>query len=130
MCDEAHAFCFLSRNVLRPIARTRELAFPGPKLRSELFEHAAHVSRFIRLINMIRRYVETTYSLDLGPAQVTQLNRAISNGAEKGTFYLPKGMSITATIRCLLTFSAQVFLAASNSLQRLLPRVTTPTLRR
>ena len=42
-------------------------------------------------IAMVRRFVETTYSLDLGPAQVTQLNKAISNGADKGTFYLPKG---------------------------------------
>lgn len=47
---------------------------------------------------MIRRFVEATYSLELGPAQVTQLNKAISTGAEKGTFYLPKGMPITASV--------------------------------
>ena len=52
---------------------------------------------------MIRRFVETTYNLDLGPAQVTQLNKAISNGADKGTFYLPKGMSVITSIRCPLT---------------------------
>jgi hypothetical protein len=79
---------------------------------------------------MIYRFVEATYNLELGPAQVTQLNKAISNGAEKGTFYLPKGMLITESIRCPLTFSVQVFLDALSSPQRLLLRITTLTLRR
>ena len=51
----------------------------------------------------VHRFVETTYNLDLGPAQVTQLNKAISNGADKGTFYLPKGMLVTTSVRYPLT---------------------------
>jgi histone H1/5 len=55
---------------------------------------------------MVHRFVEANYNLQLGPAQVTQLNRAISSGAEKGTFYLPKGMPITVFVRCSLTISS------------------------
>lgn len=79
---------------MQPIARTRELAFPDPKLRSALVSD----HRFIHLISAVHRFVETKYGLELGPAQVTQLNRAISNGADKGTFYLPKGMLIAALV--------------------------------
>lgn len=79
---------------------------------------------------MVHRFVETIYNLELGPAQVTQLNRAISNGAEKGTFYLPKGTPTAASALPLLTFLMKVSLAASNSLQRLLLRMVKPTPRR
>jgi histone H1/5 len=37
------------------------------------------------------RYVESKYKLEIGAAQNTQLAKAISTGAEKGTFLLPKG---------------------------------------
>ena len=40
---------------------------------------------------MLYRYVEETYKLEMGNAQVTQLSKAITNGAEKGVFVLPKG---------------------------------------
>jgi hypothetical protein len=78
---------------------------------------------------MVHRFVETTYSLELGPAQVIQLNKAISNGADKGTFYLPKGTLITVSVWNLLTFFVKVFLDVSSSLQRLL-RIMTWTPRR
>jgi hypothetical protein len=84
---------------------TRELVFPGPKSRSVSFKHLVHVSSFTYPTNMFHRFVEATYDLELGPAQVTQLNKAISNGADKGTFYLPKGMLVTTVIECPLTFS-------------------------
>lgn len=51
----------------------------------------------VHLLTMMYRFVEGTYNLELGPAQVTQLNKAISNGADKGTFYLPKGMPVTVS---------------------------------
>lgn len=38
------------------------------------------------------RYVETKYKLEIGAAQSTQLAKAITTGAEKGVFVLPKGM--------------------------------------
>lgn len=41
---------------------------------------------------MLLRYVETKYGLEIGAAQVTQLAKAISTGADKGIFVLPKGM--------------------------------------
>ena len=106
---------------------TRELVFPGPKSRSASSGHLAH---FIYSTNMVHRFVETTYNLELGPAQVTQLNKAISNGADKGTFYLPKGMLINSSIRCPLTFSVKVFLDALSSLRRLLRRIATLTPKR
>lgn len=37
------------------------------------------------------RYVEETYRLEMGNAQVTQLSKAILTGADKGIFVLPKG---------------------------------------
>ena len=74
---------------------TRELVFPDPKSRSSPFEHPAHS---IHSMNMVHRFVEANYNLELGPAQVTQLNKAISNGADKGTFYLPKGMLMNTSI--------------------------------
>jgi hypothetical protein len=39
----------------------------------------------------IKKYVEAKYKLEIGAAQNTQLAKAISTGAEKGTFVLPKG---------------------------------------
>ncbi|KAF5324855.1 hypothetical protein D9611_004278 [Ephemerocybe angulata] len=41
----------------------------------------------------IKKYVEEKYKIQFGAAQTTQLSRAIANGAEKGTFVLPKGPS-------------------------------------
>ncbi|KAI5124504.1 hypothetical protein M0805_003029 [Coniferiporia weirii] len=41
----------------------------------------------------IKKYVEAKYKIQIGAAQTSQLNRAIANGAEKGTFVLPKGLS-------------------------------------
>lgn len=73
----------------------RELVFLGPKLRSTFTKHPVHIPSSIYPLTVIHRFVETTYNLELGPAQVTQLNKAISNGADKGTFYLPKGAPIT-----------------------------------
>lgn len=72
----------------------RELVFLGPKLRSALFKLPGHVLSSIHLLTVVHRFVEATYNLELGPAQVTQLNKAISNGADKGTFYLPKGTPV------------------------------------
>ena len=79
---------------------------------------------------MVHRYVEAQYNLELGAAQITQLNKAISNGADKGTFYLPKGIPITVFVRCSLTFSVKVFPDASSSPQGLLRRLVTATPRR
>ncbi|KAH0827017.1 etoposide-induced protein 2.4-domain-containing protein [Lanmaoa asiatica] len=39
----------------------------------------------------IKKYVEEQYNLQIGNAQNTQLARAITTGAEKGIFVLPKG---------------------------------------
>ncbi|KAH9484038.1 Histone H1 [Psilocybe cubensis] len=41
----------------------------------------------------IKKYVETKYKLEIGAAQVNQLSKAITSGAEKGVFFLPKGLS-------------------------------------
>jgi histone H1/5 len=38
------------------------------------------------------RYVESKYKLEIGAAQTTQLAKAISAGADKGVFVLPKGI--------------------------------------
>ncbi len=38
------------------------------------------------------RFVETKYKIEFGAAQTNQLNKAISHGADKGVFALPKGM--------------------------------------
>lgn len=46
----------------------------------------------LQFLHMILRYVETKYKLTIGPAQSTQLAKAITTGAEKGVFALPKGM--------------------------------------
>lgn len=94
---------------MQPIAMTRELVFPGPKSRSMSFAHPLHIPSFIYLTNVVIRFVEATYNLELGPAQVTQLNKAISNGAEKGTFYLPKGVSTTAPVDVLSLFPCRSF---------------------
>lgn len=51
-------------------------------------------SRFppaLRSLYALRRFVEDTYKLEFGAAQTTQLSRAITTGAEKGHFVLPKG---------------------------------------
>jgi histone H1/5 len=42
----------------------------------------------------MHRFVETQYRLEIGAAQTTQLSKALSSGAEKGIFSLPKGMLI------------------------------------
>ena len=63
-----------------------------------LFGHPGRVPYSILLTALVHRFVEATYNLELGSAQVTQLNKAISNGADKGTFYLPKGMPVTVPI--------------------------------
>ncbi|KAF5330640.1 hypothetical protein D9619_006020 [Psilocybe cf. subviscida] len=41
----------------------------------------------------IKKFVETKYKLDFGAAQTTQLARAITSGADKKIFVLPKGPS-------------------------------------
>ncbi|KAF9009419.1 hypothetical protein BDQ17DRAFT_1060734 [Cyathus striatus] len=41
----------------------------------------------------IKKFVETKYKIEFGAAQNTQLARAITTGAEKGIFVLPKGPS-------------------------------------
>ncbi|KAJ2969316.1 hypothetical protein NUW54_g12993 [Trametes sanguinea] len=41
----------------------------------------------------IKKYVEDKYGLEIGAAQVTQLSKAITHGAEKNIFVLPKGPS-------------------------------------
>ena len=112
----------VSRSALRLIARTRELVFPGLKSRSASFKHLVHLPYFVHLIIMMHRFVETNYNLDLGPAQVTQLNKAISNGADKGTFFLPKGMRMAASAGPLLIPSEQASPDALSSLQRLSSR--------
>ena len=126
---KTHIVWPVSRSALQPIAMMRELVSLGPKLRSALLYLPAHVPYLIHLTNIVHRFVETTYNLDLGPAQVTQLNKAISNGAEKGTFYLPKGTPVAVSARHPFTFSVQVFPDALSSPRRLL-RTTTLTLKR
>lgn len=39
----------------------------------------------------IKKFAEEKYKLEPTPANVARLNHAISHGAEKGTFNLPKG---------------------------------------
>ncbi|KAG0705024.1 hypothetical protein DFH29DRAFT_908482 [Suillus ampliporus] len=41
----------------------------------------------------IKKYVEEKYNLAIDNAQLTHLSKAITSGAEKGTFVLPKGPS-------------------------------------
>ena len=48
------------------------------------------------------RYVEETYQLEMGNAQITQLSRAIAVGAEKGVFSLPKGCNVSWFLYFLL----------------------------
>jgi histone H1/5 len=43
-------------------------------------------------MHMPLRFVESKYKLEIGAAQTTQLAKAITTGAEKGVFILPKGM--------------------------------------
>ena len=59
------------------------------KLRSKLHEHM--ITNYSVLCLCSFRYVETKYKLEIGAAQNTQLAKAISTGAEKGIFVLPKG---------------------------------------
>lgn len=40
------------------------------------------------------RFVEENYNLEIGNAQVTQLSKAITSGAEKNIFALPKGENL------------------------------------
>lgn len=70
---------------------------------------------------MLSRYVEEKYKLDIGNAQVTQLSKAITSGADKGVFALPKGKSISdfTTSPQMLTFGIQGLLGGSSSPQRL-----------
>lgn len=37
------------------------------------------------------QYAEETYKLEMNASHLSQLNRAITNGAESGMFVLPKG---------------------------------------
>jgi hypothetical protein len=37
------------------------------------------------------KFVESKYRIDINAAAVSQLNRAITHGHEKGVFVLPKG---------------------------------------
>ncbi|KAF8507258.1 hypothetical protein JB92DRAFT_2587190, partial [Gautieria morchelliformis] len=41
----------------------------------------------------IKKFLETKYGLDISASTVTNINRAIAHGAEKGFFALPKGPS-------------------------------------
>ncbi|KAJ4480577.1 hypothetical protein C8J55DRAFT_513214 [Lentinula edodes] len=41
----------------------------------------------------IKKYAEETYKLEMNASHLSQLNRAITNGAESGMFVLPKGPS-------------------------------------
>ncbi|THH09239.1 hypothetical protein EW146_g8733 [Bondarzewia mesenterica] len=41
----------------------------------------------------IKKYAEEKYNLEMNAGNLFQLNRAITSGAEKGTFILPKGPS-------------------------------------
>jgi hypothetical protein len=66
---------------------TPALVFPVLKSRSAR-------NSFCRRIPLLidnGRFVESRYKLEIGAAQNTQLAKAISTGAEKGTFVLPKG---------------------------------------
>lgn len=49
------------------------------------------------------RYVEEQYNLPIGPAQNTQLARAIATGADKGIFLLPKGSPIPLNVTYVYT---------------------------
>ena len=57
------------------------------------------------------RYVEETYKLDIGNAQITQLSKAITSGADKGVFVLPKGKPLLD-----FTASPQMFTLRSQDL--------------
>ncbi|KAH9842544.1 uncharacterized protein C8Q71DRAFT_733365 [Rhodofomes roseus] len=43
--------------------------------------------------HQIKKFVEDKYDIEIGNAQVTQLSKAITSGAEKDIFSLPKGPS-------------------------------------
>jgi hypothetical protein len=41
----------------------------------------------------IKKFIEEKYKMEVTPAVISNINRAIAYGANKGTFVLPKGMS-------------------------------------
>ena len=69
--------------------KTLALVSHAHKLRSKLHGHDYLLPS---LMHMLLRYVETKYKLEIGAAQSTQLAKAISTGADKGVFVLPKGV--------------------------------------
>ncbi|KAF7967659.1 hypothetical protein HWV62_33583 [Athelia sp. TMB] len=67
----------------------------------------------------IKKFVESTYKLEIGAAQNTQLSKAIATGAEKGTFSLPKGASGKVKLAPKVkadTASKEVSICSSSSL--------------
>lgn len=86
--EHADFFC---RNVSSPIPTNLELASVVPQLRSQSRLSRINISFLVltRLFNV--RYVETKYGLNISASTVTNINRAIAHGAEKGLFSLPKG---------------------------------------
>jgi hypothetical protein len=79
-------FC-VNRSVLSLTLMTPALVSPALKSRSV---HHSFCRRMMLFITA-NRFVESRYKLEIGAAQNTQLAKAISTGAEKGTFVLPKG---------------------------------------
>ena len=61
-----------------PALRSRSTGFP------RMFSLEIEAKRLCR-------FVEETYKLTIGDAQITQLSKAITSGAEKNVFVLPKG---------------------------------------
>lgn len=40
----------------------------------------------------IKKFIEERYKMEVTPAVISNINRCIASGAEKGVFVLPKGM--------------------------------------
>jgi hypothetical protein len=78
---------WVNRSASSITLRILALVSRAPKSRSAAtFFWSLHV-----VAHRCHRYVEAKYKLEIGAAQNTQLAKAISTGAEKGTFVLPKG---------------------------------------
>ncbi|KAJ3478490.1 hypothetical protein NLJ89_g12378 [Agrocybe chaxingu] len=47
----------------------------------------------------IKKFIETKYHIDFNAPHLSQLNRAIAHGNEKGLFLLPKGLFVLVSLQ-------------------------------
>jgi hypothetical protein len=83
----------LNRSALPPILKTLALAFPAPRSKGE-YKYPGVTEECSRCL----RFVEEKYKIALDNSQLTHLSKAITTGAEKGTFVLPKGKKTIARV--------------------------------